>query len=342
MGINAVAPDGSLYSIADYGIRRIAANLPGFSLGDFRIPSEDGSEVYQFDSAGRHLKTLNALTGSLIYQFAYDAAGRLSSVTDTFDNLTRIERDNMVKPTAIIAPFGQRTTLALDANGHLSTATNPAGESYRMTYTAEGLLTALTDPRGNTSTMSYDGARRLLIDTNAAGGSQSLEKSALADGHEVRRTTILGRSITHRVENLGTGDQRRTGIGSDGIQTVTVTVNGTNSISTTTLADGTVRTLTQSGDPRFQMLAPIPASQTLSTGGKTSTVTMARSVTLADPANPLNLSRLNDTVTINNRTSTRDYDAATKTATTISPAGHRSTETLDNFGRIVQAQVPGL
>lgn len=42
-------------------------------LSDYLIPSEDGSEVYHFDGKGRHLRTLNAVTNTPIYTFAYDA-----------------------------------------------------------------------------------------------------------------------------------------------------------------------------------------------------------------------------------------------------------------------------
>src|SRR5206468_709752 len=80
----AVGQDSSLY-IADfynYRVRRVASALPGFASGDSLIASEDGGEVYVIDAGGRHLRTLDAFSGATLYQFAYDGAGRLSSVTD--------------------------------------------------------------------------------------------------------------------------------------------------------------------------------------------------------------------------------------------------------------------
>ena len=97
---------------------------------------------------GRHLRTLDALTGALRYQFAYDGAGRLASVTDGDGNVTTVERDAAGTPTAIVGPFGQRTTLAVNADGYLSRITSPAGEAVQLSYTADGLLTSLTNPRG--------------------------------------------------------------------------------------------------------------------------------------------------------------------------------------------------
>ncbi|HCF62083.1 MAG TPA: hypothetical protein DFS52_29325, partial [Myxococcales bacterium] len=89
----ALGPDGSIF-IEDGDrpcVRRISQQIPGFNLTDVLIPSPDGAEVYVFSGRGRHLRTLQALTGSVRYEFAYDAAGRLAQVTEKTggtDNLT--------------------------------------------------------------------------------------------------------------------------------------------------------------------------------------------------------------------------------------------------------------
>ena len=41
------------------------------------------------------------------------------------DNVTTIEHDGAGNPTAIIGPFGQITTLAVDTNGFLKSVSNP-------------------------------------------------------------------------------------------------------------------------------------------------------------------------------------------------------------------------
>src|SRR5262249_29872850 len=53
----AIAPDGGLYvpTYRDNRIRRIDTKpLPGFLYNDIHIASDDGSEIYVFDSTGRH------------------------------------------------------------------------------------------------------------------------------------------------------------------------------------------------------------------------------------------------------------------------------------------------
>src|SRR5439155_21828458 len=63
----AVGPDGTVF-VNDHDnehIRAVRPILPGASLDDITLPSPDGNEVYRFDHAGRHLETVDALTGAV-------------------------------------------------------------------------------------------------------------------------------------------------------------------------------------------------------------------------------------------------------------------------------------
>jgi YD repeat-containing protein len=81
------------------------------SEGEVAIVGRDQNELYVFDKQGRHLRTLNALTGALLYRFSYDSAGDLAAIEDSYGNSTRMERDGNSSITAIVAPFGQRTVV---------------------------------------------------------------------------------------------------------------------------------------------------------------------------------------------------------------------------------------
>jgi len=65
-----------------------------------------------------------------------------------------VERDAAGLPLAIVAPFGQRTTLEVNSLGYLSTVTNPPTKRT-ASLARRGLLTAITGPSGRTYSVSY-------------------------------------------------------------------------------------------------------------------------------------------------------------------------------------------
>ncbi|MBL0122655.1 MAG: hypothetical protein IPP88_07940 [Betaproteobacteria bacterium] len=342
MGGLAVAADGSLYVTDLSRIRVIRPVLPDYVVSDVLLPSEDGSEVYLFNTGGRHLKTLDALTGALRYQFGYSADGYLTSVTDGSGNVTTIERTGAVA-TAIVAPGGQRTTLNVDAGGWLQSAINPAGASHNMTYSSDGLLQTFTDPRGNLHQFTYDSFGRLTKDQDSAGGSITLVRTEQANGYTITAATALGRTNIYQVEQLSTDVVRRTVTSTSGSPATTL-VN-TDDSEQTTYADGSVYTVKYAPDPRWGMLAPVAKSWVVTTpGGRTRTVTKARTATLSDPTDLLSLTNLTETATDNGAASTSVFSSngTTRTRTITTAAGRSGTITLDTLGRITQVQALGL
>jgi YD repeat-containing protein len=341
----AVAPDGNIFFAvknenAGMHLLKLSPPLTGFTGNELVVASEDGRQLYSFDASGRHLRTVDTLTGTTLYTFAYDSAGRLITITDADNNVTTLERDGNGKPTAIAGPFGQRTGLTLDTNGYLARVTNPAGEAFQMTYTSGGLLTQFTDPNGHASQISYDALGRLQRDADAAGGSQTLARTSIPNGFAATRTTALNRTTTYTVENLPIGDQKRSVTAPDGIKTETLTQ--TNGTVKTTAPDGTVTVAIQGPDPRFGMQAPITKSQTVTSGGLTSTLTTAVTADLTTPGDPLSLTTLIANTTLNGRLATSVYHAASRITTTTSAAGRVSYSVLDAKGRVSETGLTGL
>jgi len=337
----AVAPDGSFFIVDGTSrIRQVASPLPGFG-DDLAIASEDGTELYRFDADGRHLQTLNALTGAVHYQFTYDSGGRLTAVTDGDGNVTTIEHDASGNPTAVVAPFGQRTALAVDSNGLLSRIVNPAGEAFQFSYTSGGLLTSATNPRGNVTRYTYDALGRLVRADDAAGGFKTLTRTDNATGYTVALQTGLGRTTTYSVERLSNGARKRTVTDLSGAH-AEVVIGSDGSVRTTD-RDGTIETVVLGPDPRWGMQAPVVSTLTVTTpGGLTRTVTSTKTAALANLSDPLSMQTQTGTISINGRTFTSRYDSATRTLTQTSAAARTRTIVLDAKGRIVLEQVSGL
>ncbi len=339
----AVGPEGVLYvaNTFDHRILRVAPPLPGFSLDEISVASEDGSELDVFNPAGRHLRTVNTVTGAVRTQFGYDSAGRLIQITDGDGNVTIIERSAQGVPVAIVSPYGQRTTLAVNSDGYLATITTPANETTSFTYTPTGLMTGMTTPRGQVYQYTYDSTGRLLRDTDPAGGFTALARTGSTGNYEVTKTTAGGRVKRYQGERRADAKRRRTAIGADGTERAEMI--GQDGTRTRTGADGMVTATQQSPDPRFGMLAPLGASSSVTTpGGLTATMTTERTTTLSDPNNILSLSQQTDTTTRNGRVTTRVYDATTRTATTTSPENRQTATTVDSQGRVTTIEVPGI
>jgi RHS repeat-associated protein len=315
------------------------------------VPSADGNQYYNFDSVGKHLSTVNALTGQTIYTFGYDSASRLSQITDAYNNITTIQHDDTSRLITITAPYGQTTILSFDANGFASSIADPSNYSYQFTYTNNGLMTGMLDPRGGQYQYTYDpnGSGRLIKSQNPLGGIISY--SRVADPtNPVYTVTVQseeGRTITYKTEGLADGSTRNTKIDANGQATVEVVkANGTR---VTTAPNGIVTVNTIAADQRWGMQAPLESSQLVETSASRplSKSSLTRTEIVATPDQPLSQLQKQTTVTtlfdqIYTSTFTFGGPNNTSTISTTGTVGAQTLTTVDANGHPIQQQTIGL
>ena len=90
------------------------------------------------------------------------------------------------------------------------------------------------------------------------------------------------------------------------------------------------------------MQAPLTTSTVITPSGLTRTVGTQKTAVLTDPFDPLSLVTETKTTTVNSRSLTSVYDAATRTTTTTTAVGRISTTTVDAQGRVVYSAPPGI
>ncbi|MBW2292551.1 MAG: hypothetical protein JRG94_09590 [Deltaproteobacteria bacterium] len=330
-----VTPDNTIL-IADTGnnrVRQIDAVSSGFSGVQLEVASLDGGGLYRFDATGRHLQTVDTLTGTVRYDFGYDSNGLLVTVTDANDNITTIDRDEDGNPSAIVAPFGQRTMLGIDTDGYLAAVTDPSSASNTFSYTVDGLLVQSTDPRGGVSNYSYDTPGRLERAEDRAEGAQDFVRTASDSGFEVDRTTSLGLTTRYRVEDRADDSQFLTVVTPDLLTRQSeILLDGSIVI---TMPDGTIETREFGPDPRFDMQAPVLVSRSVTLPSTLSLQTsVTREIVLGDPLDPLSLSSMSEQITVAGETSTFVTDARARTVTMTSPEGRGGQIGYDDLGRL--------
>ncbi len=340
----AVGPDGSLAVVNSagnaYHIGAAAAGYtgPGQQL---QFPSEDASELYVFDARGLHLRTLNTLTGSTNWSFAYDANNLVTQLRDGNGLTTTVERDASGLPTGIVGPYGQRTTLSLDANGFLAAISNPVREVTRLTNSPGGLPLSVTGPLNDTYTVAYDADGLATQVRDPLGGGQDLASTNLGTEVITTSTTTLGNVDKRDLLLLPSGTTVRNNLFPDGTSTVeSLAASG---FQTFTNNNGLGGCMDFGGGPRFPTGTRLPTllDMAISPGGPEDKLTLTYSATLSDTNNPFSVTALTNQTTVNGQRSLATYDGTNRVWLCTSPEGRQAMVKLDGQGRPIRSQTSG-
>jgi len=309
--------------------------------GEVQVVSRDGSEVYVFNSAGWHMRTLDTYFGVINYSFSYDTNGYLLVVTDKDGNQTEVERDAQGSPVAVVSPDGLRTVLGLDGEGLLGQVVNPEGETNRFEYTALGLLTNVITRRGYEYRMSYDPTGAVVRAEHPSGGWETWSRSYSYNKIGINAVGLMSRTthIETTYENDGSRVRRHTSPAGAVWETIS-NYDGTE--VTNRLPNGTEIRVRSGPDPQFGLQVPrVESYRVQMPSGLGKTVTVQRTVSLAD-TNVLSLVAMTNTVEVNGRTNEMVYTAADRKMQ-VQTAGGRSYAVWYNAkGRAEKMEVPGL
>jgi YD repeat-containing protein len=285
---------------------------------------------------GRHLATFDALLGFAVYTFIYDAAGRLTTITDRDGNTTTVQRDATGNPSAIVGPYGQATTLGLDAVGRIAAVTDPAAETVRLAQDPNtGLLGAYVSPRSFTSSMTYDAQGLLVRGTDPVGGFSALSTPT---PNFTQLLSAEGRIESYGIAPTPTGGEQRSSVSAANLTTSLAAAN--TGAAVVTDPDGTITTAISAPDPRYGMASPVETLRTIVLPSGLTYLRTARRTVSLDAAGRVSV--LKDVINVNGRTSTSSFDVPTRTLTMTSPAGRVSQAVFDTLGHLVESRPPGV
>jgi len=351
----AVDPSGESVYFTDLYFNQVWRLSPPAITGDVEkiVPSEDGSVLYVFDPAGRHLRTEDSITGEALWSFRYTAyplAGGgetrlLTEAEDAFGNLLTIERTTDGTPTAVVAPFGQRSELQVNSTtGYLREvrrALEFGSERVDLTIDSEGLLRSVKTPKDQLYGYIYDSEGRLERVSDPEQGELVLGFQSTVLGHKVTLTTAEDRVSSTEVSFLPNREIRQVVTAPTGKQ-VEVLAKRDGSFEWT-YPDDTEVVVTTGADPRLGGRSPIVESRRLVTPeGMLEHVVERQRTVLTAGGDPLAVGSQTDLVRVNGREATSTYTASDRTVRSTSPEGRSGEVEFDEFGRVSEVRGPGV
>lgn len=169
-------PDGLLTSATDDQGRSVRYEYEDGML--VRVISWDGLETrYRYlpddgTAAARALRQI-ILPDGTTRDFAYDASGRIASVSVNGGRQTVEIVRRPYGSYAVVAPNGAVTEVTVGVSGETVRTKDALGRVSTMAYTADGLLSSIVGPTGKSAAISYDAEGHPVRATGPDGAGTS-------------------------------------------------------------------------------------------------------------------------------------------------------------------------
>lgn len=192
------------------GIRNALSYTPGGDVRSF----QGTTGMVRSDYNAQHLPTTTVNARGYSSTSGYDTANNLTQLirpNPAGGTLTSsLAYDAMGNVTSATDPNGNTGTFEYSADGDPTKSTSPLGSVTSMVYDTAGRVTSTVSPRGNatgadpnqfTVQYEYDALGRMVKATNPAGQYETVEYDS--DGQVTKATDTAGRSTTYQYDAAG-------------------------------------------------------------------------------------------------------------------------------------------
>jgi RHS repeat-associated protein len=309
-------------------LRHVHPKSVSIDDGVLAVAERDGRRVDVFDSAGRNVSVYDAFTGSRLLRFEWDKYG-LHKVWDSGSVALSIERDAAGSAIRLTAAHGHVTQVSVQA-GWLATLRDPLGHLTTLQTDPAGLLKRYTDGVGATREFGFDPQGRLVWSAEPGGERTTYLQSISGAQATVTQTGPTGARTIDSIESPGGGRMHYVHTAPDG---TTARLDATGDHQDLALPDGRRVSLDLKPDPDWGADAPWIAAMSIKDPGADGppvVIKETRSIQgeFNSPHNAQNK------ITVDGNVWEYDFDAKSRTLSTVDPVGRRRGFTYDAAGHI--------